>query len=317
MLVFWPDLMLPQPATVPSPAHFIPGVAVVATKHECSQSLACERSSTNTTATTTTPYATPGTASSTSKTTCISAPADLLLLLCSPLMEATKNLAQRLRHRASLRRTSKKTLRPGAAGSEKRLEADESERRESNTSNTSNAATSDDTPAAVTPFDDPPTAAAASPATAPLVTPLAPSPGSDVSPTTQQPPKLAINGAALESPSPPGAARSPGSGYFGNVPSPKITFAVPRELQDQQIVSGGSAVERDPGFPSLETAVSSTSQSSVVTSQGSNEDGMIEARRSSTGGQTRSSFNSRHRNSSTSIISNGSSSQASKACCLY
>lgn len=273
--------MVAQSRTLSSPPSAIlaaapssPAAAVVleAKRDYGSCSSVCERSTTTSTYNTTAAAATRSPPRVT--TTCISAPADLLF--CSPFMEATKNLAQRLRHRASLRRTNKKTGRPAASADDRqRLEADQPVRRESNTSN---PATLNDVPAVVTPSDDP--------LTAPAVAPPALSPGgSDVSPTTQQPPSLAVNGAALAIPSSPTPAKSPTSGYFDNAPSPRITFAVPPELQDEQGAADEQAPERGPAFPNLESAVSSTSQSSSVTSQESNEDELTALRRISTGGR--------------------------------
>lgn len=258
------------------------------------------------------------------------------LPVCSPAMEATKALALRLRHRASLRRVNKKNAQAAAeaAAEEYRAQAAHdaygqrqaaAARRESTKEKRSEDPS--DIPAMV-PIPDPPATAPASSTASPTTeptsgAPLTPSPGSDVSPTSQPPPKHAA-AAATDPEKAPTESQSPTADYFTleklggiapDAPSGKITFDIPTKADD---VDG------------LETAVSSASPSTVVSPRGSVDDGATDAGRSSIvsmsgggsrhssmnspvafllpngtlpQGRTRTSVNSRHRDSSPSITS--------------
>lgn len=238
----------------------------------------CQHSTTTTT-----------TASRSSRSSCISVRA--CLPLYSPAMEATKNLALRLRHRASLRRVGKKTAPSAnaAAAEQDRAHAahhktdgqQKAGKREGERSRA--GASASNIPAAVQATNDPPPPAAAAAdtttptATASLLTapesPLTPSPGTDVSPTSQLPsmPSNNDNGASLDN----APAETPTSEYFNldrpadDTPFNKITFAIPTKAED---AVDGRDQEYESCSPGLETAVSSASPSSLPSPRDSVDD---------------------------------------------
>ncbi|KAF3769572.1 hypothetical protein M406DRAFT_325071 [Cryphonectria parasitica EP155] len=230
-------------------------------------------------------------------------------------MEATKNLASRLRHRASLRRSIKKTARPTAAdrtqpnnntaprdgiNGQQRQQQQAMTREGQNARNGATAsvvnasgipadAATDDPP---TPTLPSPTAAAAISTAASLATgpatPPVPSPGSDVSPLSQVPRALAVNGTSFEKSQIDTATTG---GYFALAKevddvsgSNKITFAIP--TKPEAGLTDGRAQEQESESPGLETAVSSATPSPGASLRDSTDDATTDAGQSSTGGRS-------------------------------
>lgn len=275
-------------------------------------------------------------------------------------MEATKALAQRLRHRASLRRAPKKTAQ-NAAGEYRAQAARNAYGKQQQQQETAQAAhptahstanrgsdnekqsdTSRDNPFTAG-IPGPPATAAPANSTASLTissafdAPLTPSPGSDISPTSQQPPKLVHDDADTDkAPKDSPASRPPPVDYF-TIESTTDTGEgspgkIPTAVSTKEDVAEGKSQEQRPDLQEdSETAVSSVSPpSTVVSPRESVDDGATDAGRSSIvsfgggwsrhssmssplafrlpdgtlpQGRTKTSHKSRHRNSSPSVTS--------------
>lgn len=123
--------------------------------------------------------------------------------MCQPAMEATKALAQRLRRRASLRKTTKKTAENAAGEYRAQAARNAYEKQKAQAAQVVHPAkdrSSDEEKEAGSIGDSPvtvtipePNATAQADSTSSLDAPIIPSPGSDISPTTIQPPKLAAD----------------------------------------------------------------------------------------------------------------------------
>lgn len=235
-----------------------------------------------------TPTIAPSTSSRWSQPKCI--PRRTYFPVCQPAMEATKALAQRLRHRASLRKTSKQTTKRSAHEKQQQAPAQASQaarpgaNREGDEEKQSGAL--GDNPVTVAIPEPPATAPANSTASltisSALDPPLTPSPGSDISPTSQPPPKVGQHDAAARSPT----SAPPTADYFalegttdtGQVPQDKVTTAV----SATQDVAEKNPEQQPYLQEDSETAVSSVSPpSTVVSPRESVDDGATDAGRSS------------------------------------
>lgn len=215
-------------------------------------------------------------------------------------MEATKALAQRLRHRASLRRTNKKQNQqqvaaqpaqpaetPTAKAQTPSRAAGQSEKRRDSNIPAVVAIPAPDPPA-TTPTDHAPdsttdqtvlTVHGAAPEA-----PLTPESESNVSPNTQVPPNPAPEAESVP-------ASTPASDYFTlakdgdpapveDAPPPnKITFALPNHKPDTR--SDADPQNREDSPQDYDTAVSSATPSTTVSPRPSVEDAPSEGRRSS------------------------------------
>lgn len=239
------------------------------------------------------------------------------LPVCQPAMEATKALAQRLRHRASLRRVSKKTAQNGPAesrgraarsspGKQQQQQQEAQAARAAPTPESDKekqSATSSDSPV-IAPVLDPPTLAPEASNTSPTVSstadaPLTPSPGSDLSPCSRPQPELAAGDAdSAEAVADAPDGKQATTDYFAiaePVAPARITFADSTKQDDAE---GNAQKQRADSPEDSETAVSSASPpSTVVSPRESVDDGATDAGRSSIAsfsgfGSRHSSFNS-------------------------
>lgn len=248
-------------------------------------------------------------------------------------MEATKALAQRLRHRASLRRVSKKTTAQNAPVENRGRAARSSlgkppqpppqpQQQEAKavraapileSEKEKQSATSSDSPVIV-PVLDPPTLAPEISTTSPTVSsaadaPPTPSPGSEISPCSHPPPKVAAEDAdPAEAVADVPDTKQTTSDYFAieskidadnvtaePVTPARITFA---DSTKQDNAEGNAPKELADSPEDSETATSSVSPpSTLVSPRESVDDGATDAGRSSTAsfsgfGSRHSSFNS-------------------------
>lgn len=223
------------------------------------------------------PTIAPSTSSRWSQPKCISR--RTYLPVCQPAMEATKALAQRLRHRASLRRASKQTTQtpaarkaPGKQQQQAAAQAPQAARPAANLEGDQEkqSATLAASPVTVA-IPEPPVTVPAN--STPSLTissaldpPLTPSPGSDISPTSQQPPKLVRRDAPTQST----ASEPPTTDYFAldyttdtrEASTGKTTTAASRT----QGIEDKGQEQRPYLQEDSETAVSSVSPPSTVVS---------------------------------------------------
>lgn len=250
--------------------------------------------------------------------------------VCQPAMEATKALAQRLRHRASLRKVSKKTAaqnapvenRGRAVRSSPGKQQPQPQQQEAKavraapileSEKEKQSATSSDSPVIV-PVLDPPTLAPDISTTSPTFSstadaPPTPSPGSEISPCSHPPPKLAAEDAdPAEAVADVPDTKQATSDYFAieskidadnvtaePVTPARITFADSTKQDDAE---GNASKELADSPEDSETATSSVSPpSTLVSPRESVDDGATDAGRSSIAsfsgfGSRHSSFNS-------------------------
>lgn len=191
-----------------------------------------------------------------SKPRCICVPASYF---CQPVMDATKALAERLR-----RRNSRWRDRKGSAA-------------RSTTSNNPVAVAGRDPPTSA-PATAPETEKASLTADPPKANVETPSPGSDVSPTSQAPPKQVDIGKHDAEKATENPTAETTVGYFSqkaaddsptkDAPACKITFSIPTK-DERQVCSGLNAGRDSKEF---DTAMSSAAPSTAVSPRTSQED---------------------------------------------